>query len=158
MVHRVSGSYHKTVFFPDLAGVALSHNLYVWHDLMKPEAGMLRLVLGLGTRAVDRNGDDYARIVALDYPKLQLEADSAFTQHDIDLLDLEANKLDTVSLQTMAGAKLIPNLTFFATREYLSEPQPTERWTIDFEMLLTETDFPKVMKKYGSMPVLQKRK
>ncbi len=147
LVQRVSGSYHRAFFFPDLAGVALSHNLYVWHGQMKPEAGMLRLVLGLGTRAVDRSGDDYARIVALDYPRLQPETDSAFTQHDVDLLNLEANKLDTVSLQTLASSKIMPNLTIFATREYHNEPLPMERWTINFEHLLNETDFPRVMGK-----------
>lgn len=147
LVQRVSGSYHGNYFFPDLAGVALSHNLYVWHDQMKPEAGMIRLVLGLGTRAVDRSGDDYARIVALDQPQLQPDPDPAYTQHDVDLLNLEQNKFDTVSLQTLAGARLIPNLSFFATREWISEPRPMERWTLDFRHLLQETDFPGVIGK-----------
>ena len=147
LVQRVSGSYHGSFFFPDLAGVALSHNLYVWHDQMKPEAGMVRLVLGLGTRAVDRSGDDYARVVALDQPKLQPDLDSTYTQHDVDLLNLAENKFDTVSLQTLAGTNLIPNLLFFATRELINEPQPLERWTLDFRHLLHETDFPEVMGK-----------
>lgn len=147
LVQRVSGSYHGNFFFPDLAGVALSYNLYVWHDQMRPEAGMLRLVLGLGTRAVNRSGDDYARIVALDQPKLQPDTDPTFTQHDVDLLNLGQNKFETVSLQTLAGANLIPNLSLFATREFLNEPQPLERWTLDFRHLLNETDFPRVMRK-----------
>lgn len=39
-------------FFPDLAGVGYSYNTYVWEKGMDPQAGMLRVVLGIGTRAV----------------------------------------------------------------------------------------------------------
>ncbi len=41
---------------------------------MDPRAGMLRLVLGLGTRAVNRVEHDYPRIVALDAPLLKPHA------------------------------------------------------------------------------------
>ena len=54
LVQRVSGSYHKHYYFPELAGVGVSYNTFVWDKKMDPQAGMLRLVLGLGTRAVDR--------------------------------------------------------------------------------------------------------
>jgi hypothetical protein len=36
----------------------MSHNAYVWSDDLDPEAGMIRLVAGLGTRAVNREDDD----------------------------------------------------------------------------------------------------
>jgi len=39
LVQRVSGSYHKQYFFPDIAGVGISHNTYVWTDEMDPKAG-----------------------------------------------------------------------------------------------------------------------
>ncbi|UWG98197.1 PEP/pyruvate-binding domain-containing protein [Dehalobacter sp. DCM] len=68
LIQRVSGSYRQNYFFPDLAGVGYSNNIYVWDKKMSPRAGMLRLVLGLGTRAVNRTAGDYARIVALDNP------------------------------------------------------------------------------------------
>ena len=54
LVQRVSGSYHRQYYFPELAGVGISYNTFVWDKHMDPKAGMLRLVLGLGTRAVDR--------------------------------------------------------------------------------------------------------
>jgi hypothetical protein len=68
LVQRVSGSYRNSYFFPDLAGVGISRNTFVWRSDLDPKAGMLRLVLGLGTRAVNRVADDYPRIVALDAP------------------------------------------------------------------------------------------
>lgn len=43
-------------------------NLYVWDKDVDMKAGMLRLVFGLGTRAVDRVIGDYVKIVTLDKP------------------------------------------------------------------------------------------
>ncbi|MHC4432980.1 MAG: PEP/pyruvate-binding domain-containing protein, partial [Planctomycetota bacterium] len=91
LVQRVSGSHRNGYFFPDLAGVGISHNAFVWNPQLDPEAGMLRLVFGLGTRAVNRVEDDYPRIVALDAPLTRPLAGSydvrKFSQHRVDLLD-----------------------------------------------------------------------
>ena len=59
LVQRVSGMPYQNYFFPCLAGVAFSRNLYAWSNRIDPEQGMIRLVFGLGTRAVDRVGGDY---------------------------------------------------------------------------------------------------
>ena len=58
LVQRVSGAPHGIYFYPQLSGVAFSYNHYAWNREIDPEAGMLRLVFGLGTRAVDRSDDD----------------------------------------------------------------------------------------------------
>ncbi len=55
LVMRVSGSQCGDTFFPHLAGVGFSFNPYVWHKDIDPRAGVVRLVFGLGTRAVDRH-------------------------------------------------------------------------------------------------------
>jgi len=68
LVQRVSGSHHDRFFFPDLAGVGIPYHACVWNPDTDPKAGMLRLVLGLGTRAVNRVENDYPRIVPLDGP------------------------------------------------------------------------------------------
>ncbi len=39
---------------PAWAGVAFSRNEYRWSKKIRREDGLLRLVMGLGTRAVDR--------------------------------------------------------------------------------------------------------
>jgi hypothetical protein len=54
LIQRVSGMPYKHYFFPSLAGVAFSRNLYAWTDRIDPQKGMIRLVFGLGTRAVNR--------------------------------------------------------------------------------------------------------
>ena len=54
LIQRVSGDHFHENFFPHIAGVGNSSNLYVWDERVDMDAGMLRLVFGLGTRAVDR--------------------------------------------------------------------------------------------------------
>ncbi|MFA4945330.1 MAG: PEP/pyruvate-binding domain-containing protein [Lentisphaeria bacterium] len=56
LVQRVSGALHGHLHYPQLAGVAYSFNPFVWNPAIDPAAGVLRLVFGLGTRAVDRGG------------------------------------------------------------------------------------------------------
>ena len=96
LVQRVSGGCHGSLFFPQVAGVALSRNPYVWSEQIDPAAGMVRLVFGLGTRAVDRSDDDYTRIVALNAPERRPESDfdevREFSQRKVDVIDLEANQ------------------------------------------------------------------
>lgn len=108
LIQRVSGDFYGDYFFPHVAGVGHSTNLYVWNKDMDIHAGMLRIVFGLGTRAVDRIEGDYAKIVSLDQPDkmspMNYEDEKKYSQHYVDLLSVSENKLMTVpmeSLQTM---------------------------------------------------------
>ena len=74
LVQRVSGEMHGSLFFPQVAGVGFSFNPLSGTRTSIPQAGMLRLVFGLGTRAVDRTDDDYTRLVALNAPLKRPEA------------------------------------------------------------------------------------
>jgi hypothetical protein len=98
---------------------------------------MLRLVVGLGTRAVDRVGTDYPRIVALDQPLLVPHADPEsrrrFTQHDVDVLDIERNCWRTVPLTELQAHDPLLPLHLFAERD-------SAGWLITFDRLLGETD------------------
>ncbi len=97
LVQRVSGKMYGNLFFPQIAGVALSFNPYVWDKAIDPKAGMTRLVFGMGTRAVERSDDDYTRVVALNDPRRRPETDfkevRQFSQRNVDVLDLTANQL-----------------------------------------------------------------
>jgi pyruvate, water dikinase len=97
LVQRVSGIRYGSLFYPQVAGVGLSCNPYVWSKFIDPKAGVMRLVFGLGTRAVDRSDDDYTRIVALNAPERRPESDfdevRQYSQRKVDVIDLEANQL-----------------------------------------------------------------
>ena len=89
--------------------MGFSFNPYVWNEYIDPEAGVLRLVFGLGTRAVDRSDDDYTRVVALNAPERRPESDfdevRQYSQRKVDVLDLEANQLVSRRLRRRGRAE-----------------------------------------------------
>ena len=105
LVQRVSGSYHGDLFFPAAAGVGYSYSAYRWRSDMDPSAGLLRIVAGLGTRAVDRTENDYPRLAALDRPAVSMQTNTAdkhrFSQREMDVLDIEKNELKTVEINSI---------------------------------------------------------
>ncbi len=105
LIMRVSGRRRGRYFFPQAAGVGLSYNPYRWHPEIDPAAGVIRLVFGLGTRAVDRSDDDYTRLVALNSPLRRTEASSDeqldHCQRRIDVLDLERRSLMAVPIENL---------------------------------------------------------
>lgn len=122
LVQRVSGAYHKEYFFPDLAGVGISHNTYVWNKSMNPKAGLLRLVFGLGTRAVNRVEGDYPRMVALDNPLQRPYAEKEdlrkFSQHEVDLINTKENLLKTVPFEKLISENSYKEIERIASRDY----------------------------------------
>ena len=68
LVQRVSGSYYGEFYMPCAAGVGYSYSPYKFMESIDQSAGMLRLVMGLGTSAVDRTEGSYPRLVSLDKP------------------------------------------------------------------------------------------
>lgn len=95
LIQKVQGLPYRHFYFPTLAGVAFSRNPFRWNQRIRPEDGLLRLVYGLGTRAVDRVGNDYPRMVALSHPQMRPEVGAheirKYSQRYVDLIDLQAN-------------------------------------------------------------------
>ncbi|MDW7675943.1 MAG: PEP/pyruvate-binding domain-containing protein, partial [Bacillota bacterium] len=157
LVQRVSGAYQKQYFFPYLAGVGFGYNAFVWHKDMNPEAGMLRLVFGLGTRAVNRVEHDYPRIIALDKPLLRpnkdLEDTRKYSQREVDVLNVEKNILETISINKLLGEQLALDMRLVAVRDRETAQKMKEiglkdrdAWLLTFDKLLSETDFAQQMR------------
>ncbi len=118
LVMRVSGMPYGRCFFPSMAGVAFSRNLYAWSDRIDPKQGVIRLVFGLGTRAVNRVGRDYPRMIAVSHPQLRPEVGAKiakYSQREMDVLDLGANALVTRPLTEVLEASDYPNLHLFVS-------------------------------------------
>ena len=157
LVQRVSGSYRNGFFFPDLAGVGLSHNTFVWNPELDPKAGMLRLVFGLGTRAVNRVEDDYPRVIALDAPLLRpisgMDDVRKYSQRQVDVLDINKNVLRAVPAEELLSEDIDIKLDLVAVRD--SEMarrtrqlgKSKEYWLLTFEKLLSETSFVEIMQR-----------
>jgi hypothetical protein len=158
LVQRVSGSYKKQYFFPDLAGVGVSYNTFVWNPDMDPKAGMLRLVLGLGTRAVERVEDDYPQTIALDEPLSRPYADrqdaKEFSQHKVDILDTQENCLRAIDLTEVIREGLDVKLDLLAVQDRYTMQKMKElgmkgqdAWVLTFEKLLADTEFTSIMQR-----------
>ena len=126
LVQRVSGEFYDHIYFPHLAGVGYSFNPFVWNSKIKAEEGVLRLVFGLGTHAVDRVGDDYTRIVAINEPlmrpEVNFDAVSKYSQKMVDLLDLTENVHATKSFESVYEvARSVPWKKLVSRNEEMAE-------------------------------------
>ncbi len=160
LVQKVVGRQFGRYFLPFAAGVAFSYSTYTWSPRIKKEEGMVRLVFGLGTRAVDRVGMDYPRMVYLSHPLLrpEVEADEIcrYSQKFIDVLDLEKRQFVTLPIERFLKEISHPEVFYAASikeGEYLRAPMfKTEKLDgrnicITFENFLSRSPFVKLMKK-----------
>lgn len=157
LVQRVSGSPYGDYYFPHLAGVGFSFNPYAWNKQIDPEAGMLRLVFGLGTRAVDRADDDYTRLVALNAPEKRPEANfdeiKRHAQRRVDVLDLKSVQFSNLHfVDVLPHGRDLP-IALFATRDRDLEQRAREQnlenvcpWVLTFDPLFKQTAFVKDMR------------
>lgn len=124
LVQRVSGAYHGDLYFPHIAGTGYSYNPFVWHPSIDPTAGVVRLVFGLGTRAVDRSDDDYTRLAALNRPEIRPEGTPdeirRYSQRKVDVLDLKANrKITELFSELIEKIPDIPVQLFISHDDYM---------------------------------------
>jgi hypothetical protein len=107
------GKYH----LPHAAGVGFSRNLYRWSPQIQRQDGFIRLVWGLGTRAVDRVGNDYPRLVALSHPLLRPESSPKeirrYSQQSVDVINLEDNRFETLPVYQVLNRRY-PLLRYLA--------------------------------------------
>jgi len=158
LVQRVSGDHYGDRFFPHIAGVGYSSNLYVWDKSIDMNSGMLRLVFGLGTRAVDRAGSDYAKIVSLDDPlrpsPMSIEDQKKYSQHGADILSLKENALVDADLEDIFSQDIKTDKDLFASLDTETASRLRELgytnvrvpYIFDFRKLLKNTEFPSVMR------------
>jgi len=156
LIQYVEGEQIGRYYLPQGAGVAFSRNLYRWSPQIRQEDGFLRLVWGLGTRAVNQVADDYPRLVALSHPELHPTADvrsiRRYSQQSLDVIDLESNQFRTIPASEVLKPRY-PPLRYIvqvqqdgylgAMRSNMVEP---EKLVITYEGLLARTPFPTQMR------------
>jgi len=101
VVGRRAGRY----FLPAYSGVAFSNNEFRWSPRIRREDGLIRLVPGLGTRAVDRIGDDYPTLIAPGQPHLRANVTPdeilKYSPKKIDVINLEKDEFETIEIQDL---------------------------------------------------------
>jgi len=160
LVQKVVGRRFGDYFYPFAAGVAFSYASYSWTSRIKKEDGLIRLVFGLGTRAVDRTGRDYPRMVHLSHPMLRPEVGAEqinkYSQKIVDVLNLKSGQLESIPFTTLMQRSIHPDLYYAVSVDqdgHLSPPmfkgQPIgpNRTCLTFENLLNKTTISRLMKK-----------
>jgi len=158
LIQKVQGSRYGDFFFPTLAGVAFGQNPFRWTQRIRREDGLVRLVWGLGTRAVERVASDYPRMIALSHPGLRPETRARdihrYSQRFIDLLDVKQNVFRTLPVADVISQDY-PFVTELASLDHGDWIQPLHGGArgfnardivLTFDNLLKNTDFVPLMR------------
>lgn len=126
LIQRVSGSYYGLNYMPCAAGVGYSYSPYRIMKDSDPTAGMLRLVMGLGTSAVDRTEGSYPRVVNLDMPEKTSYSSSAdkhkFSQGKAEVIDMSEH-----TLRKRTYDELAPDIPRYLEKILLEHDYDAER-------------------------------
>ena len=156
MIQEVVGKRIGHYYFPIFSGVAFSNNEFRWSPRIKREDGLIRLVMGLGTRAVDRISDDFPVLVSPGQPKLKVniapDEVRYYSQKKIDLINLKKNVFETVEIETLLRefGEEIPKVNQVLSvykQDYISKPLAFEidfqkdELVVTFDGLISDTPF-----------------
>jgi pyruvate,water dikinase len=156
MIQEVVGVRVGRYFLPAFSGVAFSNNEFRWSPRIRRDDGLVRLVPGLGTRAVDRVTDDFPVLLSPGQPGLRVNATPdeiiRYSPKMVDLIDLETRSLETVALSVLLeecgnDLPLIRKLVSVVDHDEIRRPGGfTEDLTkedavVTFEGLATDTPF-----------------
>jgi hypothetical protein len=156
MIQEVVGTRVGDYFFPSYAGVAFSLNEFRWSPRNKREDGLLRLVPGLGTRAVDRTSDDHPVLVAPGQADLRVNVAPdevvRYAPKNVDLISLGNNRFDTLPVKGWLkacgeGIPAVHNLVSVYDSQSLRPPlgkavdYGSDDLVITFEGLIHQTSF-----------------
>lgn len=156
LIQEVVGNKIGKYYMPSYAGVALSHNEFRWSNRINREDGVIRIVAGLGTRAVDRTMDDYPILISPGKPDLRVNhtvKDSIkYTQRYLDVINLESKSFENITVEELikesnGSFPAIEKIFSFVKGNMLTEPISMladflkEEPIITFNNLIQRTDF-----------------
>ncbi len=162
IIQEVVGNRVGKYFLPSFAGVAFSQNEFRWSPRIRREDGLIRLVPGLGTRAVDRLSDDYPVLIAPGQPGLRVNATpdetARYAPAKLDVINIEANAFETIDFKDFLeeGGDALPAIEkMVSIYEDNSLRAPMGRTALDgqsndlvvtFESLVSRSEFIKKSK------------
>ncbi len=102
LIQEVVGNQVGKYYLPCFAGVAYSYNEFRWSPRLRREDGVIRIVAGLGTRAVDRTMNDYPTLLSPGQPALKVNTSVddilRYSQQYVDVINMEKNRFETIRL------------------------------------------------------------
>ncbi|MBM4250113.1 MAG: hypothetical protein FJ149_11965 [Euryarchaeota archaeon] len=155
LIENLIGREHPDhMYYPLLAGVGFSKNFHPWAPGIDMDGGVVRLVLGLGTRAVGRN---YARVFSPRSPAIRPEGGSVeeilkYSQRDVDALDMVTGGMASPSIDSVKLANDRIHLVTSALREGSYFLDPPRRPGPDDELVLT---FDPILRPGSAFPLVK---
>lgn len=162
LIQEVVGNKVGKYFFPSFAGVAFSENDFRWSSRISREDGLIRMVPGLGTRAVDRLADDYPVLIAPGKPNLRVNVTPdeivKYSPKYIDVINLETNTFETCEFSKILNESgpdipMIKNIVSINSDGFIQTPGSvlnidftSKQIVVNFEGLFAKTDFIKQIK------------
>jgi hypothetical protein len=105
IIQEVVGTRVGPYLFPAFAGVIFSTNEFPWSKRIDRDDGLIRMVPGLGTRAVDRLSDDYPILAAPRKPQLRvnipIEEMIKYSPKKADVINIETGTFETIDFQEL---------------------------------------------------------
>lgn len=158
LIQEVTGYRFGDHYFPAVAGVGYSQNPFRWNQKIRREEGFLRIVWGMGTRAVDRVSQDYPRMLALSHPTLRPETTARdirqYAQKQVDVINLRTNSFETLPVDEVLALEY-PMLRYIVSVEsdgYLhnlvsaADVDTVDDMVITFDYLTRDRRFVKLMR------------
>jgi hypothetical protein len=160
LIQEVVGTRVGPYWLPAFSGVGFSNNEFRWSARIRREDGLLRMVPGLGTRAVDRLADDYPVLVAPGQPGLRVNQspDEAlrYSPKKMDVINVERGVFETIDVREFLArwgedGPLVRQMVSIAGHDHLRRPVglvdfAQEGIVVTFEGLVSETTFVPRMK------------
>lgn len=159
MIQEVVGTKIGPYYLPLFAGVAFSNNEFRWSPRIRREDGLIRLVMGLGTRAVDRVSDDFPVLISPGQPHLRVnivpEEVKRYSPKKIDVINLEKNTFETIEISSLLKefGDHIPKMQQILSvyhQDYIKTTHSSldldfdkDDLVVTFEGLIKDTDFVK---------------
>ena len=158
LLQRVTGRWRGRYFYPDVAGVGFSENPFCWTPEIRRGEGFLRVVTGMGTRAVERVAQDYPRLIPLSHPELRpedtVEGRRIYAQRFMEVVDRQENKIVTVPVREALepGSALLSLVASVDTGEALlpitrhTQLRPEDHIVLTFDGLTQDQAFADIMR------------
>ena len=156
LIQEVVGKRVGPYFLPAFAGVIFAKNEFRWSPRIRREDGLVRMVPGLGTRAVDRLSDDYPILMAPGQPNLRvnvaLEEKVRYSPRKLDVINLQTNTFETIDAAKLLREygdeyPAVRNVVSVLRDDHLEQPTgmgidfSSEKLVVTFEGLFQRTDF-----------------
>ena len=155
LIQEVVGTRVGPYWLPAFSGVGFSNNEFRWSARIKREDGLLRIVPGLGTRAVDRLADDYPVLIAPGQPGLRINQTPdemrRYSPKKADVINVETGVFETVDVRELLERygeemPLVRQMISIADHDHLRRPAGLVDFSKDnvvmtFEGLVSDSPF-----------------